>query len=162
MALERHDGPTALALTRQKLPALAEAAERASEGVARGAYVLWETGGTPELLLLASGSELHLALEAGKRLASEGHVVRVVSMPSWELFAEQDESYRDAVLPPAVRHRVAVEAASPQGWDRWVGSGGTICGINRFGASAPAEALAEPFGYTADRIAARARDLLAR
>ena len=163
VALERRDGPTALALTRQKIPVLAEAAERAVEGVPRGGYVLAEAeGGEPRVLLLGSGSEVHLLLGARERLAAEGIPARVVSLPSWELFAAQSQAYRDAVLPPAVTRRLAVEAASPFGWERWVGTHGDVLGLDRFGESAPYEALAEHFGYTAENVAARARALAAR
>src|SRR5688500_13988067 len=163
VALERRDGPTALALTRQKLPVLAEAAERAAEGVPRGGYVLAEAeGGDPQVLLLGSGSEVHLLLGARQRLAAEGTAARVVSLPSWELFAAQSQAYRDSVLPPAVTRRLAVEAASPFGWERWVGTHGDVLGLDRFGESAPYEALAEHFGYTVENVAARARALAAR
>jgi transketolase len=162
IALERSDGPTALALTRQKLPVLPETAERAREGVERGAYVLWESAGRPEVALLATGSEVAPALEAARLLAAEKTGVRVVSMPSWELFGRQSEAYRESVLPASAPRRLAVEAASPLGWHRWVGAGGAVVAVDRFGASAPAEALAEPYGFTPARIAERARELLAR
>ncbi len=160
VAIERSDGPTALALTRQKLPALAEAAERAEAGVEKGAYTLWESSSEPSLLLLASGSEVALVLEVGRLLASEGAAVRVVSMPSWELFERQPESYRESVLPRAVDRRLAVEAGSSFGWHRWVGARGQVVAIDRFGASAPAEALAGPFGFTFAQVSDRARRLL--
>lgn len=160
VAIERRDGPTALALTRQKLPVLPESLERATTGVARGGYVVWESSAEPELLLLASGSELAPTLEAGRRLAAEGSSTRVVSMVSWELFERQEPGYRDAVLPPGVGRRLAVEAASPQGWHRWVGASGDVVGIEGFGASAPAEALVERYGFGVEAIAARARRLL--
>jgi transketolase len=152
VALERSNGPTALALTRQKVPPLAEAAERAEAGVERGAYVLWESSSEPRLLLLATGSEVPLALEAGRRLASAGRAVRVVSMPSWELFDAQPAEYRETVLPSRVVRRVAVEAATPFGWRRWVGAHGRVVALDHFGASAPAEALAEAFGFTVSRL----------
>jgi transketolase len=162
LAVARRDGPTALALTRQKLPVLAETAALARAGVARGAYVLWESssGSSPELLLLATGSEVSLALAAGRRLAGEGLAVRVVSVPSWELFAAQDEAYRLTVLPPGAGRRLALEAGSPLGWHRWVGEGGAVVGIDGFGASAPAEALAERYGFTVEAVVGRARILL--
>jgi len=161
VAVERRDGPTALALTRQKLPVLDETLD-VGEGVARGAYVLWESGFEPGsgLLLLATGSEVPLALETGKRLAGEGAGVRVVSMPSWELFEAQSPEYREGVLPRAAGRRLAVEAASPFGWHRWVGPQGAVHAIEGFGASAPAAALAERYGFTAESVAARARSLL--
>jgi transketolase len=164
VALGRRAGPTALALSRQKLPVLAETVDQATDGVARGAYVLWESSpdDTPALLLLATGSEVALALAAGRRLAGDGVATRVVSMPSWELFAAQDEAYRWAVLPPGVGRRLAVEAGSPLGWHRWVGEGGEVAAIDGFGASAPAEDLAERYGFTVDALVARARILLQR
>ena len=158
VALERRDGPTALALTRQKLPILAEAAERAAAGVPRGAYVLWESSADPELVLIGTGSEVALALAAGRRLAEAGRRVRVVSMPSWELFARQSRAERDALLPPGSR-RLAVEAGTGFGWERWIGPDGGMVGLERFGASAPAEALAGAFGFTADRVVEAAERL---
>jgi transketolase len=111
-------------------------------------------------VLLATGSEVQLCLGAAEQLAGEGVTARVVSMPSWERFAAQDQPYRDEVLPPAVRARVAVEAAAPFGWERWVGDAGTVIGMERFGASAPAAALFERFGFTPDRVADAARGVL--
>jgi transketolase len=164
VALERRAGPTALALTRQKLPVLAATAERAEAGVERGAYVLWESvpGASPELLLLATGSEVALALAAGQSLGQRGRAVRVVSMPSWELFGRQEEAYRRSVLPPGVRRRLAVEAGTPLGWHRWVGLEGEVLAMERFGASGAGEALAERFGFTAEAVAARAAAYLER
>ncbi len=159
LAIERREGPTALALTRQKLPTLVETAQRAAEGLPRGAYVLWES--TPSehgLILLGTGSELPLVLAAGRELAAEGFAVRVVSMPSWELFERQGPSYRSQILPPTGR-RLAVEAASPFGWHRWLGEQGEVVALEGFGASAPAEALAGHFGFTVARVVARARVL---
>jgi transketolase len=154
------DGPSVLALTRQGLPHLGP---RPTDAVERGAYVLRDLHeGEPRLVLLATGSEVQVALEAAELLADEGVAVRVVSMPSWERFAAQDRAYRDEVLPPSVRARVAVEAAVPQGWERWVGEAGAIVGMERFGASAPAEDLFETFGFTPGNVAAVARDVLSR
>ena len=163
VALARRDGPTALALTRQQVPVLPGSAERAPEGVARGGYVLAETGpgGTPALLLLATGSEVALALGAASELGGRGIACRVVSLPSWELFSRQEPAYRDAVLPPAVRRRLAVEAGTSFGWHRWVGSEGAVHGIDRFGESAPAPALAERFGLSVAGVVAAATRLLA-
>jgi transketolase len=171
-AIEHRDGPTALVLTRQALPIFAETRERAAEGLRRGAYVLAEPapqGGTagdgsalPEILLLATGSEVSVAYEAAKQLAARGVRARLVSMPSWEIFDRQPAEYRDSVLPPAVRKRLAVEAASPFGWGKYVGLEGEVQGIERFGASAPAKDLYEPFGFTADHVAARALHMLGR
>jgi len=164
VAMARRDGPTALALTRQKLPVLGETEERADAEVALGAYVLWESkvGGQDGVLFLATGSELHLALEAGKRLAARGIPTRVVSMPSWELFERQPAAYRNSVLPPAIRRRISVEAGSPLGWHRWVGPEGEVHGLEGFGASAPAEALAERFGLTVAAVLQRAEAMVAR
>jgi transketolase len=164
VAIARRDGPTALALTRQKLPLLAGSATGAELGVGRGAYVVHETrrGEPAELLLLASGSEVALAIGAADQLALGGIAVRVVSFASWELFARQEAAYRDAVLPPGVTARLAVEAAAPFGWQRWVGERGEVFGIEGFGASAPAEALAGRFGFTVESVAERAAALLGR
>ncbi len=163
VAVERTAGPTALALSRQKLPILAETAALAPAGVRRGGYVLYDTpGGAAELLLLATGSEVGLAMAGLKLLETKGLCVRLVSMPSWELFAEESASYRDSVLPPQIRTRLAIEAASPLGWERFVGLQGGVLGMRSFGASAPAEDLAHEFGFTAENVVARALDLLAR
>ena len=154
VAIERSDGPVALALTRQKLPTLAGTDRLAREGVARGGYVLREaTGGTPELILIGTGSELQLVFAAAQTLEAEGIATRVVSLPSWERFAWQDAAYRDAVLPPSVRKRVSVEVGVSLGWERWVGDEGAIIGLDHFGASAPAAAIFEHFGFTAERVA---------
>jgi transketolase len=156
--VEFRDGPVALLLTRQKLPILEEVD---APGVARGGYVLRDVA-EPQALLLASGSEVAVVLEAQKLLAEDGIAARVVSMPSWELFEAQPQAYRDTVLPPEVTARVAVEAAVPFGWERYVGLQGEIVGLNRFGASAPYQVLAEEFGFTAEGVAARARGCLER
>jgi transketolase len=163
VALGRRDGPTALVLTRQKLPILAETAERAREGVDRGAYVLRGPTGAarPDLILLATGSEVQLALGGARRLSAAGIAVRVVSMPSWELFSAQSVEYRDEILPPSVPLRLAIEAGSPLGWHRWVGSRGETLCQNGFGASAPAEELAHHFGFTEEEVERRAAALLA-
>jgi transketolase len=161
LAIEHRHGPTALALTRQNLPILAEAAEHAREGVARGAYILLDSG-DPELILIATGSEVSVTLEAGKSLQGKGIRVRVVSMPCWELFDEQPKEYRESVLPPSVRKRLAVEAGISQGWHKYVGTEGEIHGIDRFGASAPAKDLAPAFGFTTEKIAERAEGMVGR
>jgi transketolase len=160
VALENRRGPTALALTRQGLPILAQTAERAEEGVARGAYVLSEAGGAPQALLLASGSEVWVAEKAQEQLAADGIATRVVSMPSWELFAQQPREYRESVLPPSVTKRLAVEAATTLGWDRWVGSEGEVLGIDHFGSSAPWKDLQKQFGFTPEAVAERVRRML--
>ena len=164
VAIERRSGPTALALTRQKLPVLGgEAAGLASaDNLRRGAYVLAEApGGEPALILIASGSEVAVALEAWRQLMADGIEARLVSMPSWELFEEQDEEYRNSVLPPGVDARLAVEAGSSFGWRRWVGDHGDMIGIDRYGASAPGPTNMEKFGFTPQNIENRARALLA-
>jgi transketolase len=155
-------GPTLLALTRQGLPPLGDIP---ADAVARGAYVVHEEHvgrDQPEVLLIGTGSEVQVCLAAAEVLEAEGVAVRVVSMPSWERFAAQDQAYRDRVLPPHVRARVAVEAAVPLGWERWVGDAGAIVGLDRFGASAPAGRLFDEFGFTADNVAEVARGVLAR
>jgi transketolase len=161
LAIERRDGPIALALTRQKLPTLEGTADKARDGVARGGYVLREArGGTPEIILIGTGSELQLAFAAAEALEAEGTPARVVSLPCWELFDAQDAAYRDEVLPPAVRGRVAVEIGASFGWERWVGDEGAIVGLDHFGASAPAGTIFEKFGFTAERVTDVARKVL--
>ncbi|MEB2286506.1 MAG: transketolase [Anaerolineae bacterium] len=161
-AIENRDHPTVLALTRQNVPVL-DPALGIAEGVARGAYVLTDApGGAVDVLLIATGSEVHLALAAQKLLAAEGIGARVVSMPSWERFERQPSAYRDSVLPPAVTARVSVEAGVTTGWQKWVGAGGATIGVDRFGASAPYQVIYEQFGLTAAHIAERARALVGR
>ncbi len=162
-ALERTTGPTALALTRQAVPTLDRTQYSSAEGLRRGAYVLKDLGkGKPELILMASGSEVEILLEAAQRLAEKGTVVRVVSFPSWNLFAEQPLRYRQQVLPPEVRARVAIEAGVPMGWERWVGDVGLVVGISHFGASAPYKEIYQHFGLTADAVVDAARKALAK
>lgn len=153
VAISHRDGPVALLLSRQNLPILEET--RAAD-VAYGAYIVAEPE-NPQVILIASGSEVSLALDAQKLLAAEGIAARVVSMPSWELFEAQPQDYRDWVLPPQITARVAVEAAVPLGWERYVGSQGQVIGLNRFGASAPYKVLAEKFGFTAQAVADQAK-----
>ncbi len=151
-----HAGPVALLLTRQAVPVLAGTAD-----VAKGGYVLADTEGRPDLILIATGSEVSLAVEARALLAGRGIKARVVSLPSWELFEAQPLAYRDSVLPPSVLARVAVEAGIPQGWERYVGSFGAVVGIeNRFGASAPPKVVMEKYGFTAANVAARAAEVV--
>ena len=152
VALERREGPTALALSRQNLAVLDRVALAPASGLARGGYTLWEASAQPEVLLIGTGSEVHQALEAGKLLQEQGLMTRVVSMPSWELFDAQPQEYRDAVLPPEVRARVAIEAATPLGWERYVGLDGVAIGLSHFGASAPGGELYRQFGLTAERV----------
>ena len=162
--LEDPSGPVALSLTRQKLPTLDGTAEKAREGVRHGGYILREASGgagSAQLILIGTGSELQLAFGAAEALENEGVPTRVVSLPCWELFERQDHAYRDNVLPPAVRKRVAVEAGVSLGWERWVGDEGAIVGLDHFGASAPAGTIFEKFGFTVDRVVGVARDVLA-
>jgi len=146
-------GPVALALTRQKLQTLQGTRELAREGVLRGGYVLREaSGGTPELILIGTGSELHLCFEAAENLEADGVPTRVVSLPCWERFEAQDETYRESVLPSAVKKRVTVEAGVSMGWERYAGDEGAIIGIDHFGASAPADTILKEFGLTEARV----------
>ena len=162
VALERRGGPTLLALTRQGLPVIAEQ-ERVRAGVPRGAYILDDApDGSPDIVLIATGSEVALAREAASTLAAEGIAARVVSMPSWELFADQPQSYRDEVLPPGVTARLAIEAGTSIGWERYVGDGGEVLGIDRFGASAPGKVMMERYGFTAEAVVERAAAMVAR
>ena len=161
-AMRQTDRPTVLALSRQGLPVWDPSGVPA-DAIERGAYVLHDTGGgDPQLILMGTGSEVHQAHEAAKLLEAEGVRVRLVSMPCLDRFAEQDQDYRDSVLPPAVRARVAVEAASPLGWHRWVGDAGDVVAMEGFGASAPAKVLYEHFGFSGQAIADRARKVLER
>lgn len=159
IALDRRQAPTAIVLSRQAVPHLDRAA--AVGGVEQGAYVLWQSGaGEPDIILIGTGSETAVALDAGRILAGEGKRVRVVSMPSWELFERQPDSLKESVLPAACARRIAVEAGSPQGWDRYVGPAGRVVGLSRYGASAPYKTLAEKLGFTAAQVATHARELL--
>jgi transketolase len=162
VALERTDGPTILVLSRQKLPVLDRAALGSAKGVRHGAYVLLDSsGGMPQAILIATGSEVHVALAAARLLQADRVRVRVVSMPSWELFAAQPQSYRDEVLPPAVRTRLGIEAASAFGWLRWTTDQGAMLAMEGFGASAPGDRLFQEFKFTPERAAAMVRQLLA-
>jgi transketolase len=155
-ALEREDGPVAFALSRQKLPTLEGTRV---DGVARGAYVVWEADGAngqPDLILIATGSEVHVAVDAAKQLDEQGTHARVVSMPCWELFEAEPREYRDEVLPPDVKARLSVEAGIALGWTKWVGDDGDSISIEHFGASAPGELVLKEFGYTAENVVARA------
>ena len=162
VAFEREDGPVGLALSRQKLPVL-EGTTR--DGVARGAYVVWEAeeaNGLPDLILIATGSEVSLSVDAAKALLEQGVQARVVSMPCWELFEAQPADYRDEVLPRDVKPRLSVEAGVALGWKQWVGDDGDSISIEHFGASAPGNIVLEKFGYTVDNVVARALALRAR
>ena len=160
-ALLKTDGPTALVLSRQNLPTLDRTKYAPAENVQKGGYVLWDSaGGTPELILLAVGSEVHVALEAAHTLAGEGTAVRVVALPCWELFDEQPASYRESVLPSGVRARIAVEAGTAVGWEHYVGLDGDIIGMTTFGTSAPGKEAYAKFGFTAGNVVKRAKALL--
>ncbi|MFZ3323797.1 MAG: transketolase [Usitatibacter sp.] len=161
VALETRDRPVALVLTRQDLPTIDRKRFAAAEGLRNGAYVLTDApDGKPELILIASGSEVGLVLAAAQRLRQQGIAARCVSMPSWELFEALPAAERDLVLPPSVGARLAVELGVPQGWERYVGARGDVLGVERFGASAPAEVLLREFGFTVDNVCARATALV--
>ncbi|MBC7259366.1 MAG: transketolase [Chloroflexi bacterium] len=162
-ALLNTHGPTALFFTRQNVPTLDRSQVAPAEGLRRGAYILWQSrDGIPDVILIGTGSETHLALQAGQQLATEGVNARVVSMPSWELFEQQPEDYRESVLPRAVRARVSVEAGVPLGWERYVGENGAIVGLGRFGASAPGPVVYAKLGFTMENVADHARQALKR
>jgi transketolase len=161
VAVERRHGPTTLIFSRQNTPTLDRDVYASADGLRRGAYVLADLGeADPELILMASGTEVSLIVEAGTRLAAEGVNLRLVSFPSWELFESQDQAYRDEILLPAVKARLAVEAGVAQGWERWVGDAGTTITLDRFGASAPYERIYQELGFTADHIIEVARSLI--
>jgi transketolase len=173
LALEREDGPVALLLSRQAIPVLDRTEVAPAEGVARGAYVLWDSAGgeapaapsseaasQPEVILISTGAEVGPTLQAGRALAEEGTLVRVVSMPCMELFEAQPDEYREQVLPRAVTARLAVEPGATMSWWKWVGEGGDVVGLDRFGASAPGTTVLEKLGFTAENIASRARALI--
>ena len=162
VALERREGPTALLLSRQKLPILFETRRDPHTTVGRGGYVLTDSSGVARVLLIASGSEVHLAIEARDRLAEQGLAVRVVSMPSWELFDAQPLDYRNSVLPPQVTVRLAIEAGATQGWHKYVGERGDVLGLDHFGASAPYKVLMKQFGFTVETVIERVQRMLER
>jgi transketolase len=166
LAVERTDGPVALALSRQKLPTLPGTAERAPDGIPRGGYVLrqgsGEAAGTdPGLILVATGSELALAMAVADAMEADGVSTRVVSLPCWERFEAQDADYRDAVLPPSVTARVSIEAGVSLGWERWIGDHGAIVGLDRFGASAPGPVVLRELGFSVEHVATVAREVVA-
>jgi len=162
-ALRREEGPTVLVLTRQGVPVFDRTRLADADGLHRGAYVLDDDDGTPDVILMGTGSEVQHALRAAETLrADDGRSVRVVSMPSWELFEAQPDSYREEVLPPSVPARVAIEAGATQGWARYVGPNGAVIGIDRFGASAPGGTNMEKFGFTAENVVQTARGVLDR
>lgn len=160
-ALEHTDGPSLIALTRQGIPTLDRKTYASASGLMKGAYILSDSDKeTPDAILIGTGSELQLALQAQQELAKEGIDARVVSMPSWELFEAQDAGYQEKVLPASVKARVSIEAASTFGWERWVGSEGKVIGIDRFGASAPYQEIYEHLGLTKDRVVEEAKLLM--
>jgi transketolase len=156
---QRHE-PTALVLTRQNVPVLDRSKYASADGLARGGYVLADCEGEPEVILIGTGSEVRLAVDAYEDLSEEGTRARVVSLPSWQLFDQQDEEYRESVLPEAVQARVAVEQGSTLGWDRYVGPQGRIIGMHTFGASAPLKEVESKFGFTPDKVAEAAREVI--
>jgi transketolase len=164
IAVKHTGGPVGLVLSRQKLPVLDRKTLGSAAETARGAYVLADaqSGAVPELILIATGSEVSLALDAHKQLSGGGVRSRVVSMPSWELFEAQTKEYRDTVLPPSVRARVSVEAASPFGWERYVGLSGAIIGVDRYGASAPGPEVMKHYGFTVENVVATAKRVRAQ
>jgi transketolase len=161
-AIRHRSGPVALALSRQNLPTLDRKSKYApAKGLHQGAYILSEAAGNkPDLVLIASGSEVQIALEAAAKIQARGPAVRVVSMPSWELFEAQPAEYHHRILPPQIKAKIAIEAGSPQGWHRYVGEFGHIIALDHFGASAPADVLYEKFGLTADRIVEKALEIV--
>ncbi len=160
VAVERRDGPSVLALSRQNLPVLDRSELAPAAGVARGGYLLWQASDNPQVILIGTGSEVPILLDSGKSLQESGIAARVVSMPSWELFDAQPEEYRESVLPCGIEARISLEAASVIGWERYVGSKGKAIGVDRFGASAPGDVIYEKFGLTAERVVEEARRLV--
>ena len=158
-AVERQDGPSALIFTRQNLAQMDRTSTQL-DAVKRGAYVLKDCEGTPELIFIATGSELELAVKAAEALSAEGKKVRVVSMPSTNRFDKQDAAYRESVLPAAVTKRVAIEAGISDFWYKYVGFNGRIVGMNSFGESAPADQLFKLFGFTVENVVAKAKEIL--
>ncbi|MEN6420695.1 MAG: transketolase C-terminal domain-containing protein, partial [Smithella sp.] len=161
-ALSNTVGPTTLVFSRQNLPVLDRSICGAASGTQKGGYILWESTPNPELILIATGSEISLALTAARKLAESGAKVRIVSMPSWEIFDRQPREYRESVLPSTVSARIAVEAGIKLGWEHYVGISGKIIGMETFGASAPGPVLYEKFGFTVEKIVAAAQELLHR
>jgi transketolase len=157
-AIAMNDSPVALVLSRQKLPILDS--KQTAHGVEQGGYVLSNCKGKPRLLLIATGAEVHITLQAQEILAGKGIPARVVSMPSWELFEENSTEFKNRILPPSVKHRIAVEAGIPMGWERYIGPDGKVIGIDRYGASAPGGTVLEKFGFTADKIVETAMTML--
>ena len=162
MALTQSNRPTCLIFSRQALPTLDRSLTRPASGTQRGAYVLTLETAEPDILLLASGSEVSLALAAARRLSQTGIKARVISMPAWSVFEEQDEAYKEEVLPRHIKARLAIEQAASFGWDRYVGLEGDTVTMHSFGSSAPIAKLQEKFGFTIDHVCERATGLLTR
>jgi transketolase len=162
LIMELQHEPVALILSRQPMPTLDRTRYASAEGVRRGGYVLADADGAPEAILIATGSEVGLAVGAHERLVADGVRARVVSMPSWELFESQSQEYRDEVLPPEVTARIAIEQASTLGWHRYVGLDGAVIGMDTFGASAPLKALQTKFGFTPDAVVAATKSAVER
>ena len=158
-AMKNNDRPTVMVLSRQNLPTVDRSVMGAASGATKGGYVLKDTDGTPDAILLSTGSEVTICLDAADKLAADGVNVRVVSMPCWKLFDEQDAAYRESILPAAVTKRVAVETGIKMGWDKYIGSDGAFIGMDSFGASAPAEQLYEHFGITAAAVADKVKSM---
>jgi transketolase len=163
MALDRTHDPVALVMTRQNVPVLDRSKYASAEGSRRGGYVLADPAeGDPELIIVATGSEVHLAVDAHERLKADGIRSRVVSLPCWEIFERQDQAYRDEVLPPALTARMAIEEGATLGWERWVGEHGVVMGMTTFGQSAPFKAVEAEFGFTAENVTKVARGVAER
>jgi transketolase len=162
LALSNTKGPTTLVFSRQNLPVLDRSVCNAASGTRRGGYILWESSANPELILIATGSEVSMTLTAARKLAAEDINVRVVSLPSWEIFDRHPQEYRHSVLPPGITARISIEAGIKLGWEHYVGLSGKIIGMDSFGASAPGPVLYEKFGFTVDKIIAAAEELLHR
>jgi transketolase len=160
VAIEHKTGPVALALTRQKIPLIDRTKYAPAENLAKGAYTLAENSRNPKIILIGTGSEVQYVIAAYEQFVKENIPARVVSMPSWELFERQPKEYRDSVLTPSVKKRLAVEAGSPMGWAKYVGDAGDIIGIARFGASAPWEIIYKEFGFTVENVVAKAKALI--
>jgi transketolase len=161
LAIESKKHPTALALTRQAVPTYDRSKYASAEGLRNGAYIFSDAQGVPDVILIGTGSELQLAVEAQEKLAEEGVKARVVSMPCWDLFDAQSAEYKERVLPSAVRARVAVEAGTPIGWERYVGLEGRVVGQTQFGASGPAKEVFKHFGFTVENVVEHAKESIA-
>ena len=162
IAIKRRDGPTLIALTRQNVPILDREKYSSASGTKKGAYVLADLGGEPDIILIASGSEVGLIVNAAEQLHNDGINVRIVSFPSWKLFEMQNKEYQDSVFLPNVKARLVVEAGISQGWERWIGDNGDCLCVNKFGASAPADVLFEKYGFSVENVVKQARKLIGR